>query len=49
MYETRLREVNPMAQSITYDIKSLFMYLDDMKEIVALVCVHSHMMMPLLP
>mmetsp|Transcript_35445 Transcript_35445/g.78642 ORF Transcript_35445/g.78642 Transcript_35445/m.78642 type:complete len:105 (-) Transcript_35445:2658-2972(-) len=36
MYETRLREMNPSVKSITYELSSLFQYIDDIRELVVL-------------
>eukprot|EP00798_Chlamydomonas_sp_ICE-L_P018858 gene18858-25411_t len=33
MYETRLKELNPGAKTITYDLTSLTQYMDDLREI----------------
>ena len=37
MYEHKLKELNPTAQHITYDISDLHNYLDSLCDIVALV------------
>ncbi len=37
MFETRLKEYNPGATSITYDYNSLCQYLDDMVSVTSTV------------
>jgi hypothetical protein len=37
MYEHKLKELNPSAQNITYDVTDLYKYLDNLHDVCALV------------
>lgn len=37
MYETRLKELNPGARNITYDITSVMQYVDDLVRYISLL------------
>lgn len=37
MYEHKLKDLNPNAQNITYDINHLYAFLDSLHDICALV------------
>lgn len=37
MYEDRLKQINPNARNITYDVQDLFRYLDSLQDISLLM------------
>jgi len=39
LYEKELKRLNPTVQNITYDVSELYVFLDQMTDVSALVCV----------